>query len=69
MKTSTLIVILILFAVGIFAYVQYENRSPAEKAIDNLKEAGRDLKDAVDPRSPAEKFKDGVKDTVNDLKK
>ena len=66
---STLIIVLLAVTVAIFAYVAYERRSPVEKAADALREAGREIKDAVDPRTPAEKVRDGIKDTVRDIKK
>ena len=69
MKSNTTIIIVVLaVAVAVLAFMVYERRSPAEKVGDSLRDAGREIKDAVDPRSPAEKMRDGVKDTVRDIK-
>jgi hypothetical protein len=69
MKSNTnLIIAIIVIAVAVLAFVAYDRRSPTEKAGDSIREAGRDIKDAVEPRSPAEKIGDSVKDTVRDIK-
>jgi hypothetical protein len=67
-SNSPLIILAIGVAVVILLLVVYERRSPLEKTGDSIREAGRDLKDAVDPRSPAKKMSDGIKETVNDIK-
>ena len=69
MKSNSVILISVLVvAIAVLAYVAYERRSPAQKAGSAIREAGRDLKHAVDPRSPAEKIGDGIKDTAREIK-
>lgn len=69
MKSSTnLIIAILVIAVAVLSFVAYDRRNPIEKAGDSIREAGRDIKDAVEPRSPAEKIGDSVKDTVRDIK-
>jgi predicted small secreted protein len=41
-----------------------EPKGPAEKAGENIDQAGKNLKDAVDPRGPAEKVGDKIDDAV-----
>lgn len=67
-NTTLIIITILAVAVAVLAYVAYERRSPVEKAGDAIREAGRDVRDAVDPRSPAEKIGDGIQDTVRDVK-
>ena len=68
-SNSTLIIVILAVAVAVLAFVAYDRRSPVDKAGDAIRDAGRDIKDAVHPRTPAEKIGDGVKDAVNDIKK
>ena len=69
MKSNTnLIIAILVIAVAVLSFVAYDRRNPIEKAGDSIREAGRDIKDAVEPRSPAEKIGDSVKDTVRDIK-
>ena len=69
MKSNTnLIIAFLVIAVAVLAFVAYARRNPIDKAGDSIREAGRDIKDAVEPRSPAEKIGDSVKDTVRDIK-
>ncbi|WP_435019297.1 hypothetical protein TA3x_001219 [Tundrisphaera sp. TA3] len=37
-----------------------EQKGPAERAGENIDQAGKNLKDAVDPRGPAEKIGDKI---------
>ena len=67
-SNNTIILVVLAIAVAILAFIVYDRRSPVEKAGDSIREAGRDIKNAVDPRSPAEKVGDGIKDTVRDIK-
>ena len=67
-SNNTIIIVVLTVAVGILAFIVYERRSPMEKAGDSLREAGRDIQDAVNPRSLGEKIGDGIRDTVRDSK-
>lgn len=67
-SNSNLIIVVLVAAVAILAFVVYDRRSRTEKATDAIRDAGRDIKNAVDPRSPGEKIGDGIKDTVKDIR-
>lgn len=67
-SNSNLIIVVLVAAVAILAFVVYDRRSRTDKAADVIRDAGRDIKNAVDPRSPGEKIGDGIKGTVRDIR-
>jgi|GEM_PF-6503930 hypothetical protein len=54
-SNSTILIAILSVAVVVLAYVAYDRRSRVEKAEDSLRDAARNVQDAIQPRTPGEK--------------